>query len=329
MPRNNYECRPRAQSIAMRGLIAALLHVGTVAWAETPDRTPPSTEHCFVINSQLHASVSREVMQCQTVYCLNELMNKLLGTSKREPKNKLRLRSGASALKDSNRLQALWPFAGFTLNSGATRWQEAIESFSEFQSSIYDPVTEKNVSLGFSLPISWDKDIYKLPSLGWEVLIVKSINDKKKKLNALAGMSVIVDPEFRDLGVAKIMIQAMKLRASEHGYRHLIIPARPSRKDRHPRVPMEAYAAWLLPGTNLPYDPWLRTHVRMGAKLGPVSHSSAIYQGSVEQWQELTTERIESSGSYLIPGALSPVTMDVELGTGTYREPSVWVVYKI
>ena len=37
--------------------------------------------------------------------------------------------------------------------------------------------------------------------------------------------------------------------------------------------------------------------------------------------------RFPDSGSYVVPGALVPVEIDLERDEGLYREPNVWMVH--
>ena len=43
----------------------------------------------------------------------------------------------------------------------------------------------------------------------------------------------------------------------------------PNRKHRYPLTPMEKYITWTN-GEGLPYDNWLRVHVRLGVELSQV-----------------------------------------------------------
>ena len=49
--------------------------------------------------------------------------------------------------------------------------------------------------------------------------------------------------------------------------------------------------------------------------------------GSVKDWQDWTGLLFQSSGNYIIPGALSPIKIDVEKGFGEYIEPNVWMIH--
>lgn len=44
-------------------------------------------------------------------------------------------------------------------------------------------------------------------------------------------------------------------------------------------------------------------------------------------WENWSKKRFKKTGTYALEGAIAPVKIDVDLGTGTYEEPNVWVAY--
>ena len=76
-----------------------------------------------------------------------------------------------------------------------------------------------------------------------------------------------------------------------------------------------------------PFDPWLRDHWRLGARLARIAPRSMTYTGTVAEWEEWTGLRFPESGRYVIPGAIEPILIDRERGLGLYEEPNVWMVY--
>ena len=79
----------------------------------------------------------------------------------------------------------------------------------------------------------------------------------------------------------------------------------------------------------LPFDAWLRVHVRNGGEIIKTCHTAMEIGGSIAQWESWTGLRFPESGDYVIEGALSPVQMDVERDEGMYVEPNVWVHHLI
>jgi hypothetical protein len=88
---------------------------------------------------------------------------------------------------------------------------------------------------------------------------------------------------------------------------------------------MERYIAWRRPdGTH--FDPWLRTHERLGAEIVKVAPQSTRVPGSVGEWEERTEMAFPETGAYVVP-ALVPVETDRERQEGLYVEPNVWMVH--
>jgi hypothetical protein len=51
--------------------------------------------------------------------------------------------------------------------------------------------------------------------------------------------------------------------------------------------------------------------------------------GTIADWEKWTGMHFPSSGEYIIPGALTPVKMDIEADLGLYIEPNVWMHHKV
>jgi len=51
--------------------------------------------------------------------------------------------------------------------------------------------------------------------------------------------------------------------------------------------------------------------------------------GTVADWESWTNMKFPESGTYIVPGALVPVTIDVEKNEGRYVEPNVWIQHFI
>jgi hypothetical protein len=65
-----------------------------------------------------------------------------------------------------------------------------------------------------------------------------------------------------------VVLTAMAGMARDAGLDHLIAPVRPNHKDRYPTIPIEQYAQWTR-ADGEPFDPWVRVHTRLGARIGP------------------------------------------------------------
>lgn len=80
-------------------------------------------------------------------------------------------------------------------------------------------------------------------------------------------------------------------------------------KHRYPLTPIEDYAAWTRADGSA-FDPWLRTHLQLGAQLLTTSPASQTFTGTVRQWQEWTGLDLPGQGAYVVPDALGSLHGD-------------------
>ncbi len=71
-----------------------------------------------------------------------------------------------------------------------------------------------------------------------------------------------------------------------------------------------------------PFDPWMRTHVRMGARIGPVIAKSLHTAGTVAGWEPWTKTRFPEGADYVFRAGLATARIDRESDTGEYWEPT-------
>lgn len=116
----------------------------------------------------------------------------------------------------------------------------------------------------------------------------------------------------------------MRTIAAKHGFKALVAPVRPTLKSRYPLTPMDRYARWQR-ADGTPFDPWLRTHSKLGAELLRMAPQSMVITGTVAEWEAWTAMRFPESGAYVVSGAL-PVGPGFWKGIasiGIDSEPSV------
>jgi hypothetical protein len=134
----------------------------------------------------------------------------------------------------------------------------------------------------------------------------------------------MVPPAVQGRGASRLALEAMLGIAREHGLEALIAPVRPSWKERYPLTPIERYAYWRRVDELL-FDPWLRTHERLGAEiLEPEPHSLRI-TGTVGEWEGWVGIEFPESGEYVFPGGLALLEIDRDADEGRYWEPNVWM----
>ena len=144
----------------------------------------------------------------------------------------------------------------------------------------------------------------------------------------VSAINVLVDRNLHGGGLSALMLGEMRRLAATAGFTDLVAPVRPSLKSIYPLTSMERYTGWATPA-GLPFDPWLRVHARAGARIVRVCPSSMRIPGTVANWEEWTGMRFPESGTYVVPGALEPIVIDVESDRGTYVEPNVWMHHPI
>jgi GNAT superfamily N-acetyltransferase len=199
-----------------------------------------------------------------------------------------------------------------------------VPRYAHLQFVLWEIETEQLVARGRSIPFRWDGTLADLPA-GIDAMGLRAVRDPAPP-TVLSALAAEVRPERRGSGVSRLVIGAMAERAAAAGFDALVAPVRPSWKERYPLIPVEEYATWSR-DDGLPFDPWVRVHVRMDATtLRPEPHSMQI-TGSVDEWTEWTGMEFPADGRYVFPHGLAP--LEVHDGTGRYWEPNVWMLHRV
>lgn len=188
---------------------------------------------------------------------------------------------------------------------------------------------ETVVGCAQSIPLRWDGTKDGLPS-GWDAVLEQGCLDHqaRRQPNTLSALAAMVLPERKGEGLSRMLLEALKSAGATHGLTSLIAPVRPMWKSRYPLTPIDRYAHWQRPD-GAPFDPWMRVHWRMGAKILKVAPESQVITGTVAEWEEWTGMSFPESGHYLPPGAPVPLDMDVEQDQGRLAEPNIWMVHPV
>ena len=230
-------------------------------------------------------------------------------------------------LQDSITLD-LWP--DFMLKDPVSNhnWMYLFEYFPDCQFSLLNDSTV--YAAGNSIPLFFDDDPENLPEEGWDWAFTTGIEQFRKgiKPNMLCGLQIAVNKENQGQGLSGLTLKEMKQIARKRGFSSLILPVRPNKKALIPHEPIDDYILRLR-DDGLPYDPWLRVHVRNGGKIIKPCHKAMRISGTVKDWEKWTKRSFKKSGEYVIEGALCPVSIDLERDLGLYVEPNVWVLHKL
>lgn len=135
-------------------------------------------------------------------------------------------------------------------------------------------------------------------------------------------------PARQGEGLAALMVETMRALCRLHGWDRLIACVRPTLKAAYPLVPIDRYARWTRPD-GLPFDPWIRLHVRLGGRIVRCAPASMRIEGSVAEWQTWTGMAFPEGGEYVVPGAAATVSIDREADAGIYLDPNVWLVHDL
>lgn len=222
-----------------------------------------------------------------------------------------------------------WPEFMFHDPTANELWHYLQDDFAEYQ-FFYRDEAGATVAVGHTLPFHWDRPLEELPDSGWTGVFRKAVDDllAKRAPNIMTAIEATVLPAHRGEGLSRGVLLAMREMAQARGFKTLVAPVRPSHKARYPTIPMERYVAWKT-DEGLPFDPWLRTHARLGARILKVAPESMRIPGKVGDWEKWTGMKFLESGDYVVPHALVPVRIDRERDEGIYVEPNVWMVHGV
>jgi len=209
-------------------------------------------------------------------------------------------------------------------------WHELLDRFPEYQLALYNTENKRVAAMGNSFPLKWEDSLENLPEGGWDWAFVQAVEDHKRGLspNFHCAIQVVIHPDYRGHSLSARMIQAVRAVTRAKGLQALIIPVRPSEKSKYPLISIDDYIIWKKEG-GLPFDAWLRVHARLGGKIIKTCHASKTIRGTRAEWESWTKMRFPQSGEYIIPGALSPIQMNIEKNEGVYVEPNVWMLHPL
>ncbi|CUS08023.1 unnamed protein product [Tuber aestivum] len=163
-----------------------------------------------------------------------------------------------------------------------------------------------------------------------------------KQSNTICTLGITIDPAHRKRGIADALLQNYKDLTRVCGYDAMIVPVRPTRKAEFLDVKMEDYASWVKSTSagadDEPFDPWVRTHVRLGGRVIKVCPESMHVEAGIDTWERWAGVRFapeealrgkdENGRAYWdisVPGALAHVRYFPDADRGVYTEPNVWI----
>jgi hypothetical protein len=218
----------------------------------------------------------------------------------------------------------LWPEYNHHGVHTATYFGALFPRFADFQALFVDERSSRLVARGRTIPFRWDGSLKDLPE-GIDALGLRAVEENVEP-TALCALAAEVAKTAQGSGMSSLVVATMIGLASAHRLRPLAAPVRPSQKHRYPLTPIDRYVQWRR-SDGLPFDPWVRVHVRRGARILRTAPDSMHIVAPVEDWEAWTGMSFPEEGDYVFPGGLAPLR--VSGGQADYWEPNVWVAHDV
>lgn len=221
----------------------------------------------------------------------------------------------------------LWPEYNLHGDVITRVWGRLTEEVPHLQSVCMDERTGEVLIETHTVACHWDGSDDDLGS-GIDEMLRRAFDalDDGRPVNTLCALAAEVAPGVQSQGLATAALQQMLRTARAHDLGAVIAPVRPSWKEWYPLTPIEEYVEWRR-DDDLPFDPWMRVHERLGGRRGPALPRSLRITGTVGEWEEWLDLPLPASGRYVFRRGLAPLEVDRERDIGEYHEPNVWYVH--
>jgi len=178
---------------------------------------------------------------------------------------------------------------------------------------------------GWGVPIWWSETVDDLPASFADVLRrAVEVYESGSDANTFVICGGVVHPGLKGTGTATDLVQALIRTGHSHGLTRVLAPLRPTRKHLYPLFSIADYASWVR-DDGLAFDPWLRLHVRAGARVIALAPAAQTMTGTVQEWEQWVGMALPATGEYVIPHGMSVLSIDTAANVGTYVEPNIWV----
>ncbi len=207
-------------------------------------------------------------------------------------------------------------------------WPDLYTDFLKFQFALFDK--QEIVGISNTVPLNWQRSFSELPDNGLDWAMDKASNDFKfgLKPNLLIGVQILINPKYQRHGISYKMLAVMKDIAKSNGIDNIALPVRPTLKSNYPLIPIDKYVNWQNKD-KLPFDPWIRVHIKAGGMIVGICNKSMSISGTVSDWEKWTGLLFPDSGDYIVDKALIPISVDKKKDIGTYIEPNVWIIHEL
>jgi hypothetical protein len=214
---------------------------------------------------------------------------------------------------------------GATINK---YWTRLYDDFPDWQFVLCDAAAGTALAEGQTIPLAWDgTDAGLGPGIDAAIAAGFALKPAGGHATAAGALAAKIPPRHQGKGLAYVILRAMAGLARDAGLDHLIAPVRPTLKDRYPTISIERYARWTRQDGS-PFDPWVRVHTQLGARIGPAIPRSLHITGTVAEWESWTGMRFPGTGDYVFPAGLATVHIDHGNDLGEYWEPNIWIIHQ-
>ena len=138
-------------------------------------------------------------------------------------------------------------------------------------------------------------------------------------------MNIAIHADYQKFGLSHRLLSEFKKLANKKGVEK-IVPVRPSFKVDYPLTP---FITTSIGNERIIFDPWIRTHWMLGAKIVRPIYKAFTVTGTIKDCEEWTSMHFRESGRYVIQGALQPIQIDRENDFGIYYDPNLWIEYQL
>jgi hypothetical protein len=177
-----------------------------------------------------------------------------------------------------------------------------------------------------AVPFVWSGADSDLPDRGLDAILERAARDDAagRSPTAASLVEAAITRAYRSTRLSPRLLDTMAATCRARGLRALFGPVRPTAKHEQPHLPMPDYVR-LTRDDGLPADPWLRVHVRRGARIVRVCPASMTIVGSLSDWRGWTGLPFDTDGDVVLPFALVPAHVSLTHDHAVYVEPNVWV----
>jgi GNAT superfamily N-acetyltransferase len=219
---------------------------------------------------------------------------------------------------------AIWPEYNMHGTHAARYFGVLSPRFARFQALFIDRRADEVIARARTVPFWWDRRLENLPE-GIDAVGIQAVEDSRTP-TALSALSAEVRSQYQGTGLSALVLATMVTLARQAGLAPLVAPVRPSWKDRFPLNSIDDYASWQR-HDGLPYDPWIRVHIRLGARILRPEPKSMEFTAQASEWEAWTGMYFHRDGSYVFTGGLAPLTVTDDVGR--YWEPNVWMLHEV